>query len=290
MLCSTSARRTTHAGGDGRVRADVGVLDQRARADDGRPAHRRAHHPRARLDHHAALDRAVASTSPSHAGLEHVEDEAVGLEHVLQAAGVLPPAGHHVRLDAQAAVDEVLDGVGDLELAARRGPDRLRRLQDRRGEHVDAHQREVARRLRGLLHQPHDPAVLQLGDAVGLGVGTCWSRIMASRPPARNSSTRAVMPSRSRLSPRYITNGESPRNSSAVSTAWARPSGASCADVGDLEAEAPSRRRRRPRSRRCVSPTMMPDLASRRRRAAPRARRRAPACSPPARAASRWCA
>ena len=36
------------------------------------------------------------------------------------------------------------------------------------------------------------------------------------------------MPSRSRLSPRYMTNGESPRNGSAVSTAWAEPSGASC--------------------------------------------------------------
>ncbi len=36
------------------------------------------------------------------------------------------------------------------------------------------------------------------------------------------------MPSRSRLSPRYMTNGESPRNGSAVSSAWARPSGASC--------------------------------------------------------------
>ena len=36
------------------------------------------------------------------------------------------------------------------------------------------------------------------------------------------------MPSRSRLSPRYMTNGESPRNGSAVSSAWASPSGASC--------------------------------------------------------------
>ena len=36
------------------------------------------------------------------------------------------------------------------------------------------------------------------------------------------------MPSRSRLSPRYITNGDSPRNGSAVSSAWASPSGSSC--------------------------------------------------------------
>ena len=53
------------------------------------------------------------------AGLDAVEDQAVGLEHVVEAAGVLPPALHDVRLDALAGVDEVLDRVGDLELAAR---------------------------------------------------------------------------------------------------------------------------------------------------------------------------
>ncbi len=36
------------------------------------------------------------------------------------------------------------------------------------------------------------------------------------------------MPPCSRLSPRYMTNGSSPRNGSAVSTACARPDGASC--------------------------------------------------------------
>ena len=36
------------------------------------------------------------------------------------------------------------------------------------------------------------------------------------------------MPSRSRLSPRYITNGDVPRNGSAVSTACASPLGSSC--------------------------------------------------------------
>ncbi len=36
------------------------------------------------------------------------------------------------------------------------------------------------------------------------------------------------MPPCSRLSPRYITNEESPRNGSAVSTACASPAGSSC--------------------------------------------------------------
>ena len=58
-------------------------------------------------------------SSPSTRALDRVEDQPVGLEHVVEAAGVLPPAAHDVRLDAPAAVDEVLDRVGDLELAAR---------------------------------------------------------------------------------------------------------------------------------------------------------------------------
>ena len=112
-----------------------------------------------------------------HALGEVVEDQAVGLEHVLQATRVLPPAAHDVRLDAQPAVDEVLDRVGDLELPARRGLDRARRVVDLRGEHVDAHERQVGGRLGRLLDEAHDPADLarrslgELGDAVVLRVG-----------------------------------------------------------------------------------------------------------------------
>ena len=36
------------------------------------------------------------------------------------------------------------------------------------------------------------------------------------------------MPPAIRLSPRYMTNGEPPRNSSEIITAWASPRGASC--------------------------------------------------------------
>src|SRR5258705_156261 len=57
---------------------------------------------------------------------EGVQDQPIGLEHVLQAPRVLPPAAYDVRLDALAGVDEVLDRVGDLELSARRRRDRAR--------------------------------------------------------------------------------------------------------------------------------------------------------------------
>ena len=66
----------------------------------------------------------------------------------------------------QAAIDEVLDRVGDLELAARRGLDRLDRLPDRVGEHVHADEREVGLRLLRLLDEPGHAAVgVELGDA-----------------------------------------------------------------------------------------------------------------------------
>src|SRR3954463_13348450 len=92
------------------------------------------------------------------AAVEGVEDGPVGLQHVVEPAGVLPPAAHDVRLDPMALVDQPLDPVGDLELAARRGLDRARRLVDARGEHVDAAQREVARRVGRLLNQAQDGA------------------------------------------------------------------------------------------------------------------------------------
>ena len=46
------------------------------------------------------------------------------------------------------------------------------------------------------------------------------------------------MPSLSRLSPRYMTKGSSPRYSSAIRTAWARPERRRLAQVGHAQAEA----------------------------------------------------
>src|SRR3954451_18487551 len=150
---------------DRRVRPDVAVGQSRAGADDRRAADHGALQPRARLDDHAPVDLRVDELAVD-AGDERVEDEPIGLEHVLEAAGVLPPAAHDVRLDALAVVDEVLDRVGDLELAPRRRLDRARGVVDAGGEHVDADQREVSLRLVRLLGQPDHAAVLQLGHAI----------------------------------------------------------------------------------------------------------------------------
>ena len=56
----------------------------------------------------------------------------VGLEQVLGLARVLPPSVHDVRPHRQAAVDQVLDGIGDLELVPEAGADAIDRLEDLR--------------------------------------------------------------------------------------------------------------------------------------------------------------
>src|SRR3954470_4461392 len=102
---------------DRRIRTDVGIDDAAPGADDRRPAHGRALQDGARADRHASLDARVDQLAVVR-WLEVLEDQAVGLEQVLDLAGVLPPAGHGVGLDPQPAVDQILDRVGDLELDA----------------------------------------------------------------------------------------------------------------------------------------------------------------------------
>ena len=156
---------------DRRVRADVRVRQHRAAADDRRPADRRALEPRPALDRHAPLDARVDQLALVPL-FDLVEDQAVRLEHVLDLPGVLPPAADDVRVHPQPRVHQVLDRLGDLELASLGRGDRARRVEDRRGEHVDADQREVGGGLGRLLRQPEDaPALVELGDAVVLRVG-----------------------------------------------------------------------------------------------------------------------
>ena len=105
-------------------------------------------------------------------------------------------------------------------------------------EHVDADQRQVARRVLRLLDQPDDRCAVELGDAVVPRVGDRGEQDQRLGLGARGTPpTSSVIPSRSRLSPRYMTNGDRPRNSSAVSTACASPAGSVLGDVGDRGAE-----------------------------------------------------
>jgi hypothetical protein len=60
------------------------------------------------------------------------------------------------------------------------------------------------------------------------GSGTRVNRICAAGASRVNSSTKAVIPLFSRLSPRYMTNESRPMKGSLIRTAWASPRGASC--------------------------------------------------------------
>ena len=97
------------------------------------------------VDARLLVDDAVAAWA------HRAEHHAVGVQHVVHLAGVDPVAVHDLGVDAQPAVDEALDGVGDFELAAPEGLSVGHDLVDGRVEHVDADDGEVARRVLRLL-------------------------------------------------------------------------------------------------------------------------------------------
>ena len=197
---------------------------------------------------------------------------------------------HDVRLDPQPAVDQLLDRVGDLELVAPRRLDRARRVEDHRREHVHADQRQVRRRLLRLLDQAHDALAVQLGDAVVLRIGHRRSAGSARRARCGGRlSTRSAMPSLSRLSPRYMTNGESPRKVLGGQHRVREAARLVLLDVGDLRGRTVSRRRAVADVVAGLGRDDDADLARCRRRPSPRARRTGPACWRRAPAAWRWC-
>ena len=194
--------------------------------------------PRSRRDPRASTPRRPCRRPR----LERLEHEPVALEQRVLLAGVDPPAVEHLVAHPVTLVDQPLDGVGDLELAPRataRSPRTASWIV--RVEQVDADQREVATADRSgfSTRRTTSPSRVELGDAEALRVGdvgeqdlraaarSVSSRLAAARS-ASNASTNAARSCCSRLSPRYMTKSSSPRKSRAISTQWARPSGASC--------------------------------------------------------------
>jgi len=87
----------------------------------------------------------------------------------------------------------------------------MSRLEDRRAEHVDADQGQVAGRVLRLLDQTDDAVAVQLRDPVRGGVVDLGQQDQRVGLVALKTSTSSTMPSRSRLSPRYMTNELLPR-------------------------------------------------------------------------------
>ena len=81
----------------------------------------------------------------------------------------------------EAAIDQVLDGVGDFELVAEAGLDAVDRLEHLGAEHVDADEREVADRFLRLFDEADDLAVCAAAATPNIcGSGTRVSRICAA--------------------------------------------------------------------------------------------------------------
>ena len=124
------------------------------------------------LDDDPAVDRRRVVDRAVDARLELLEQQPVGLEQRRQLAGVDPPARQQLGAHPVAVVDQPLDGVGDLQLAAGRRLDGPHRLVDRRVEQVDADERQVGRRVAPASRPADDVAVgVELGHAEAVRVG-----------------------------------------------------------------------------------------------------------------------
>src|SRR5574341_2055665 len=142
--------------------SDVGIDDLAALADDHWPSNGAGHNPRPLLHTHLADElRGLIHLAlhPRGNGLEH---DPVGLQHVFKLPGILPPTADHMWMDTIPLVDEILDGIRNLQLAPRRRLDGMDRLEDRLVKHIDAHEREVAFRVGGLLLQGDHPPIPKL--------------------------------------------------------------------------------------------------------------------------------
>ena len=197
--------------------------------------------------------RESSSTVPSIARLDRLEQQPVAPRAAGQLAGVDPPA----RAGARGApggpgrsshwMASVISSSprADGSIAAHRVVDRAGRTGTRRRAPGPTAGRPASRRAARRRRRRRASAMPKR-----CGSGTCLSRICAAggsspaRGPPRRRATNAPRSCSSRLSPRYITKSSSPRKSRAMSTQWARPSGASWGMYVIVGARTASRRRR----------------------------------------------
>ena len=183
-----------------------------------------------------------SSTLAVDARLDRVEHEAVAVQQRVLLAGVDPPALEHLVRDRMAVVDQPLDRVGDLELAARR------RLRSRARPRGCGGRRGTRRRARGPTADrrasrrggrrrrrasssatPNWRGIVDVREQDLRGreraSGSCSSSCRVRSATKRSTNGRRSC--WSMLSPRYMTKSSSPRKSRGDSTQCARPSGAS---------------------------------------------------------------
>src|SRR5260370_38259677 len=88
--------------------------------------------------------------------LQALEHQAVHFEHVPDVSSILPVPGDCCGMYRMPGIDQPLDRLGDLEFTAPGGLQMPHGLMDGWGEHVHAHEAQVALRVHRLLHQADD--------------------------------------------------------------------------------------------------------------------------------------
>src|SRR5665647_2928482 len=101
---------------DRRVGADIRIDQPSSTADHGRPANDRTLDPGTGLNHYPAVNCAVDQLAFD-PWLKVFKNQTVRLQHVVKPAGVFPPALDDMWLDVLPLIDQVLNRIGDLELA-----------------------------------------------------------------------------------------------------------------------------------------------------------------------------
>src|SRR5579862_3901935 len=96
--------------------SDEAVLDQAVLADHNWSPNGAVDDSRPFPDRDAAFDTGILA-GPVVDRFDVFEDQAVGIEHRLHGSGVFPPAFNDMGPNGEAAVDQSLDGVCDLEFA-----------------------------------------------------------------------------------------------------------------------------------------------------------------------------
>ena len=103
-------------------------------------------------------------------GIGQFVQSLLGAVAVLGVADVDPPAVELDRVDGTTGLNEEIDRVGELVLAAVGRLDEVTRVEDRRGERVESRHHEVARRVVRLLDHFDDlPVLVRVEDAVAGG-------------------------------------------------------------------------------------------------------------------------
>src|SRR6476659_10387778 len=108
---------------DGRERTDEAVGDARTRTDHQRTAQDRVGHDGSGFDDDSTVEARCLVDLAVDTSLDLLEQQPVGFQQRCELASVDPPTGQQLATNPRALIDQPLDGVGDLQFAARRRGD-----------------------------------------------------------------------------------------------------------------------------------------------------------------------